>query len=395
MNFDLSWFTTPSGLFITGGVILLIIALIILLITGRNSKKEKKAKEQVVNNESPVSQPSIGQTQVQTVDAGYTQNGMSNPQGVDVNVGVNPPLASSMTNVVSNVPEVAPVTGVSMENTVGVPATPMVSPMSTPTNISSGSIVEPVPMNQFNQPAINQSMSMAPEVVSPTPVVNYDNGQQDAMMNGFAMPEEPIPVAQPAVSVSAQPNAPEVLDVSVPVSSSPIPAIPTVSEPSFSSESLAVPTDAVSVANSSLPMSNEPVPMPTDVAPSVNSNPTFVEPITSIDHSIPQVVVPTVSEVAPQPVEPVSTEPVIYGGASPAVTGFNVSQETNHQIYGGADPLQNTQTIPTTVPTVGVPTPVVTEPVMISQQPVAVVPNIVPNSNGTTNSEISPVVPLQ
>ena len=45
MNFDLSWFTTIPGLFITAGVILLIIALIILIITGKKSKKEKKAKE--------------------------------------------------------------------------------------------------------------------------------------------------------------------------------------------------------------------------------------------------------------------------------------------------------------------------------------------------------------
>ena len=44
-NFDLSWFTTVPGMFITGGVVLLIIALIILLVTGKKSKKEKKLQE--------------------------------------------------------------------------------------------------------------------------------------------------------------------------------------------------------------------------------------------------------------------------------------------------------------------------------------------------------------
>ena len=37
--------------------------------------------------------------------------------------------------------------------------------------------------------------------------------------------------------------------------------------------------------------------------------------------------------------------PTIYGGASPVVSDINFTPES-HQIYGGADPLQNTQTIP-------------------------------------------------
>ena len=45
MNFDLKWFTTLPGLFITGGVLFLILALVLLIITGKKSKKEKMAKE--------------------------------------------------------------------------------------------------------------------------------------------------------------------------------------------------------------------------------------------------------------------------------------------------------------------------------------------------------------
>ena len=47
-----------------------------------------------------------------------------------------------------------------------------------------------------------------------------------------------------------------------------------------------------------------------------------------------------VAEVAP------TTEPVIYGGASPAVSNDLNLNEQPHQIYGGADPMENTQTIP-------------------------------------------------
>ena len=42
MSFDLNWFTTVPGIFITVGVVLLVIALILLIVTGRKSKKEKK-----------------------------------------------------------------------------------------------------------------------------------------------------------------------------------------------------------------------------------------------------------------------------------------------------------------------------------------------------------------
>ena len=42
MSFDLSWFTSLSGMLLTGGVLLLVIALIMLLVS---QKKAKKARE--------------------------------------------------------------------------------------------------------------------------------------------------------------------------------------------------------------------------------------------------------------------------------------------------------------------------------------------------------------
>ena len=40
--------------------------------------------------------------------------------------------------------------------------------------------------------------------------------------------------------------------------------------------------------------------------------------------------------------------PAIYGGANPAVAPAAVVDTTPHQIYGGADPLENTQSISVT-----------------------------------------------
>ena len=71
-------------------------------------------------------------------------------------------------------------------------------------------------------------------------------------------------------------------------------------------------------------------------------------------------------------------EPVIYGGANPNVTDLNLNSEP-HQIYGGADPMANTQTIPT-IPVATNPEPVVpSEPVIqsvasINPQPVQAAP---------------------
>ena len=50
-----------------------------------------------------------------------------------------------------------------------------------------------------------------------------------------------------------------------------------------------------------------------------------------------------------QPVEVQTTpdvQPVIYGGASLGVSNLDLNQNTTHQIYGGANPLENTQSMP-------------------------------------------------
>ena len=109
-----------------------------------------------------------------------------------------------------------------------------------------------------------------------------------------------------------------------------------------------------------------------------------------------------VTPVAPVETTPaipsLATEPVIYGGASPVVGEINVNPEPTHQIYGGADPLQNTQTIPTVEvpqPVVSVPTvePVMTTPLVPPVAPVAM-PNEASQAAPTV-TESAPVVQIQ
>ena len=81
----------------------------------------------------------------------------------------------------------------------------------------------------------------------------------------------------------------------------------------------------------------------------------------------PEMAIPAMPEVAPA--SPVG-EPVIYGGVNPTstVTDVNVNNNQTHQIYGGADPLENTQPLPAVQtiqavqPVAPVPTPVMTAP---------------------------------
>ena len=78
------------------------------------------------------------------------------------------------------------------------------------------------------------------------------------------------------------------------------------------------------------------------------------------------------------PVAPVeASAPVIYGGASPVVNDINLNQDQPHQIYGGADPLENTQPIPA-VQTIQ------------AVQPVAPVPNPV-----MAAPDVAPAAPVQ
>ena len=137
----------------------------------------------------------------------------------------------------------------------------------------------------------------------------------------------------------------------------------------------------------------QPMPSPVDVAPMAQPMPA---PITSSVEVMAPVIssqpapaeVPTIVSPVEAQAAPAAAEPVIYGGASPSVPEFNVQPE-NHQIYGGADPLQNTQRIPTIAPVA--PEPVAAEPVMTP----APAPEVAPVAPVQPVQPVAPVVPPQ
>ena len=79
------------------------------------------------------------------------------------------------------------------------------------------------------------------------------------------------------------------------------------------------------------------------------------------------------------PTSVVETQPVqekqIYGGVSEIIPNIDLNQKTNHQIYGGADPLENTQTLtvtPSSEPVVEIQPVVEATPQVDNVQPVSI-----------------------
>ncbi len=106
-------------------------------------------------------------------------------------------------------------------------------------------------------------------------------------------------------------------------------------------------------------------------------------PSTPIDNSS----VSTVPEIAPvEMASPVVEAPTIYGGASPVVPNINIDNQP-HQIYGGANPMDNTQTLPVMEPE-SISTSTVTDP--IQPAPIESMMTMQPDMMST-----EPVVPVQ
>lgn len=304
MNFDLSWFTTIPGMFITGGVILLIIALISLIATGKKSKKEKKKMEEKeqMENQTP---------EVESVEA---------------------------------------TTSVPVENQ------PIAQPVVEPQVVNTNQPVEatPAPIENMQQPSVGATPLEAAYQQNPAPIINnigMPSTQFENMQPPVVEPQANVqPVYEPPV-VEPVPVTPVTDNISInpvpveaePVQTQPTPSIPTFTEPVI-----------------------EPVKPIVDNI-NVNTTPTYTTPVYEQPApSVPTFTEPVVEPVQTQPVNP-QPEPVIYGGASPIVTDINLNQNTQHQIYGGADPLQNTQTIPTVTPVAPINIPMEqSEPVMVA-----------------------------
>lgn len=398
MNFDLSWFTTIPGLFITGGVILLIIALVILIITGKKTKKEKEAQSADSNMQGgvqpvPAMNANVG---VPTMNAPVTPNPM-------MGVNTSPTVAPTI-NTQPVMPNNDPMVGVNSQMPeVNMNVNPVVNPNVTgnevlgmPTDIPN--VVDPmaVPMNDFNATNVNtdanNNLNMVQDNTYNSNVVETFNNEPTSVV-----PVDAVSVA-PVEEIAVAP----VESISTPVESVPVAPI---EMGSVMPESLTVNSPVTETA----PVVD--VPLVNDTTPIVDNNfgnqnvaETINQPLGQEIQGIPAAVQDVPTYPAPEPIvtEPVvvpepAVQPVIYGGANPTVSSINVNQDTNHQIYGGADPLQNTQPIPTVAPVEPVvvqnPEPVMVTPEVLPQQ--VPVSNPVPEVLGTPDVQQNPVMPPQ
>lgn len=398
MNFDLSWFTTIPGLFITGGVILLIIALVILIITGKKTKKEKEAQSADSNIQGgvqpvPAMNANVG---VPTMNAPVTPNPM-------MGVNTSPTVAPTI-NTQPVMPNNDPMVGVNSQMPeVNMNVNPVVNPNVTGNEvlgmpIDIPNVVDPmaVPMNDFNATNVNtdanNNLNMVQDNTYNSNVVETFNNEPTSVV-----PVDAVSVA-PVEEIAVAP----VESISTPVESVPVAPI---EMGSVMPESLTVNSPVTETA----PVVD--VPLVNDTTPIVDNNfgnqnvaETINQPLGQEIQGIPAAVQDVPTYPAPEPIvtEPVvvpepAVQPVIYGGANPTVSSINVNQDTNHQIYGGADPLQNTQPIPTVVPVEPVvvqnPEPVMVTPEVLPQQ--VPVSNPVPEVLGTPDVQQNPVMPPQ
>lgn len=187
MNFDLGWFTTVPGMFITGGVVLLIIALVILIVTGKKSKKEKKAKEAADANANtaptmteptPVVTPVDASAAVQTSAVANNTN-MISPEAVTM---ANAPTVQPM------IPE----------------ATPTVMPNSMPEVPGVHTSVPTMDMGMPSTLVVDTNVAMPQMGTAP------EIAQQMSAMD-MQMPSAPVVDAQPVM-----PEAPQMIPQGAP-----------------------------------------------------------------------------------------------------------------------------------------------------------------------------------
>jgi hypothetical protein len=172
-----------------------------------------------------------------------------------------------------------------------------------------------------------ENVAQAKDVAAPAAPIEIDNAPlQDisSSSNNMAvpieLPAEPIPVQEPAVTTKPIVGAAELPVMGV----TPTPVVEPTSVP------VAEPTPVPVVEPTPVPVV-EPTPAP------------VAEPTPA------PVVEPTPAPVVEPIVAPASNEkPAIYGGVSQIIPSIDLKKKEEHQIYGGADPLENTQTLSVT-----------------------------------------------
>lgn len=243
MSFDLSWFTTKEGIFITGGLVLLLIGLILYILTGKKDKGEKaQATTEVKVEDVPTTVGDVGSSSEptpvvvpQAEENIVQQNGenldvvTTNPEVVNEPV-VEPvevltPVASA--EVVVPAAEVAPVVPVENNEVVETPVeqvaaeTPVETVTPTTQEVVTVPVVEETPA-QENTVSIYGGVS--PQVnLAPAEEPKKVYGGADPLENTGALPRVEVPVdpvvTSAEVATPASSSTPEVVvpTVGVPV----------------------------------------------------------------------------------------------------------------------------------------------------------------------------------
>ena len=370
MKFDLNWFTTIPGLLITCGILLLVIALIIFIITSVKGKKSKKGEEgmnnQNVNQAALVNQPNVSANNVggnatlqvdpnaisnnQTVPTNNVSNDVNNV-AVNNNGVVNPPL-----NTVNNVNPGMVDLNVAPAPTIPVaPVTPGNNQLPEILDAPAPSVPTPDEMLAVSQASnvnvpVNQNIGQVPGVS--TVLENVASNDVSAVStqnipNVDVVSSAPtIDVVQPApVTANFQENV-----VSEPAMINPINNIFSVDQGvqqmDVSSNNLSI-DNSITGVNYNTDVNNDNVLVNEQVQPQ-ESVPSFTQPVVDSQVSPAVNYEPVVNnlESVASPLSNTDSAPVsIYGGVSPVVPNFTNDVST-HQIYGGANPLENTQSVP-------------------------------------------------
>lgn len=295
MSFDLNWFKTIPGLLITGGVVLLIVALIIFIVTSKNNRKEKnKAKDKAVNGDNNVAAEATAvASNTDVVDStANMQNAVTETIAVEPMPVLDQPVQTvPSSEVLSNVNEAQSINTV-MESSVPVNNAPHIE------SVSSIPVVESAPSNMpssdiINQPVMSESMNTS------TSNVQVNAIPIEQLTDNSAAPVNEIP------TINA--DSPEIISVNTP-------EVAPVVTPTIAPSPEIVPINTTPAVEPAIPA----------VGPAIDVVPT-VEPLTSNNSN---------------------SSPAIYGGVSQIIPDMNLSDNNTHQIYGGANPLENTQSVP-------------------------------------------------
>ncbi len=304
IDFSVDWFLTIPGMLITGGVLLLIIALIIFITSG--SKKEKPKKDAANANVSSTPDMSAQMPN----QAGFSNN-MAVGYGIAQNMGQDP--------MMNAVPEMN--------------ANPMGQGVQTP------SFMQMTP----TEPAVNdvaQGMNLGnipPVVEQPTVAEPNFNPVLPTVEATPTVPEVNVGPTMPQSGIDQFTSVQPVNDVTLP------PVEPVVETPQNTNVIMDTP-----IANSEVVPPVEPIvqpevssmdiPMPTVEAP--------VVPEVSVNDTVAPEVTPSEATVVSDTAMVTDEPKGIYGGVEPVVPDMSQPKEVSHEIYGGANPLENTQPIP-------------------------------------------------